>query len=170
MPIPSCGQGDTSYLIATEIPKHSLEKPVQVLQTITASIGKPSWRDDTICSGLMSGIVHGQADRRRPWSWWKKLMGKAPILDEGAGGPHPLKGQSWGDKTWHPALRDICGCNQLDGTQICKPHVHPRIPFVQCNLPSVWVEGGYCAPFMSWFMTCLLVCLTHTANVVIKPC
>lgn len=81
MPIPSHGQRATCYHVTMEIPKVPLEKPIHVLRTGTASVGKPSQRGHTVCSGLMNGIAHGQAGRSTlvllaP----HKLMGKASVL------------------------------------------------------------------------------------------
>lgn len=71
------GQGDTCCHITMELPKFLLKTNPDVADH-PVSIGKPSWRDDTICSGLVSEPKVKQTGT--PWSWWEKLMGKTPIL------------------------------------------------------------------------------------------
>lgn len=127
---PSHGQRATCYRVSMEIPKVPLEKPICVLQTVTASVGEPSRGGHAAGSGLMNGIARRQADGsplvlRAP----HKLVGKA-LVSCGAGErEHPIpksrRVRSWGDRRGHPALRDICGCNQPDGTHISK---HPGCP------------------------------------------
>lgn len=169
MPIPLWA-GWHCYHITMEIPKVPPEKPIQVLQIITASMGK---------AGEMTPFAVGRwvewamaKQRGSPWSWWKKLMGKAPILCGTREWEHFIltrvsPGGAGGD-TQHleTFVAVTSSMAPKSANLLCIPNTQDTI----CNLQSVWVEGGSFAPFMSWFMTCLLVCLTHTANIVIKPC
>lgn len=62
MQIPCCEQRATCYNVTMEIPKVPLDKHICALQNITAPTGKPRQRGRTVCSGLVNGIAHGQAD------------------------------------------------------------------------------------------------------------
>lgn len=125
MQIPSCKQRATCYHVTMEIPKVVLDKQICALQN-----RKPSQRGRTICSGLVNGIAHGQADRSplvllAP----QKLRGKALVLCGPKERERPIpmsRSVTWGDGRWHPVLGDICVCNQPNSTRVCKPPGCPK--------------------------------------------
>lgn len=54
-----------------------------------------------------------------------KLVGKALVSGGAREWEHPIPKsrsvRSWGDRRGHPALRDVCGRNQPNGTRVCEP-------------------------------------------------
>lgn len=163
MPIPSW-TGQHCHHITMEIPKVPLEKPIQVLQIITAPIGKESWRDDTICSGLMSGMARGQADRS-PLILVEELMGKAPIFCGTREWEHLIPtrvspGGTGGDTTQH--LGTFVAVTSLMAPKsahlLCIPNTQGTICSVQSAV-RVGGRGLFCSFYELIYD--LFTCMSH---------
>lgn len=125
----------------------NVEKPIQMLQITTASMGNPSWRQDTVCS-----------------AWW---VGQPVAKQTGApdpGGRSSWKsptGQSWGSRRWHQLLGTFVAVSSSMAPKsahlLCTPNT-PDTPCAGQSAVSVGGTGLFCCFYELIYdlFTCML--------------